>query len=100
MRNQWRRHPVHGHMLLGPIYQASDGNAYRTVVTSLLQANAEIEASAKLWANQTLRLHVNAGCGQLAVDEHRVHDINPAFVPIDGRRVPKHIRAAFTKVLS
>ena len=93
-KTEWRRHPDHGHMLLGPI-EEHDGKRYRAVVTSLMQHNLETEMNRKTWENQKLRLHVNAGCGQIAAELHLAHDINPAFVHIDGRKVPKHIRDAF-----
>lgn len=94
-KNEWRLHPVHGFMLRGPEV-VFDGRAYCQVVTSLLRDNIETERNAKLWAAQALRLRVNAGCGQIAADLMRANDLNPEFKPIDGRKVPRHIRKDFT----
>ena len=92
---EWRRHPQHGHMLRGIPRESPGYGVWCTVVTSLLRDNLSTEIDPALWANQALRLHVNAGCGQIACDEMRENDVNPDFVVVRASSVPKHIREAF-----
>ena len=88
MRN-WFLHPRHGYML-----RAGTGT-WQTVVTALCQDTRETEESASAWEAHKLRLHVNGGCGAVAVHELRIGDHNPEFAPVQERDVPEHIRAEF-----
>lgn len=90
MRDMWFLHPDHGHML-----RRVDSDGWAVVVTSLVQNNADVEADRALWLAYKHRLRVNAGCGALAVDMHRMSDRNPAFVRISKRAVPAWIRKDF-----
>ena len=68
---------------------------YDYVVTSLTAGDAQAQETASAWAALKMRLHVNAGCGSVVVDEMRVCDHNPAWLPIRSVCVPPHIVADF-----
>lgn len=84
--DRWYRHPEHGYML-------RHGDA---VVTALCLGMAETEADRATWERHKHRLHVNGGCGALAV-EYMPADVphNPAFRPVKVDTVPTWIRDEF-----
>lgn len=85
---KWYCHPQHGYML-------REG---RYIVTSLCQNTLEIENDRKRWEAHKSRLHVNGGCGAIAVEE-APPVINSEFVPINWRKVPPHIREDFANAI-
>ena len=89
---RWYYHPAHGYMLRVPT-----APNWELCVTALCAETAEIEQTREAWEAHKRRLRVNGGCGAIAVDEYRAGDRNPDFAPIDGRRVPAHIRRDFAE---
>ncbi len=88
--DRWYCHPSHGFML-----RRDDGSGLETVVTSLCIATYDVETDRAVWERHKLRLRVNGGCGAVAVDHYKRGDRNPAFVRVDGRKVPPWIRREF-----
>jgi hypothetical protein len=69
------------------------------IVTSLCANNLETERSPKTWEAHKSRLHVNAGCGAIAVEDDPPI-INSEFVPVNWRKVPPHIRKDFHNAIN
>ncbi len=92
--SKWFKHPRHGYMLRGP---AESG--WQTVVTALTLNAVNLQDDAALWKAYKSRLHVNGGCGAVAVDDMRVGDHNPEFAPIKATQVPEFLRQEFAQYL-
>lgn len=91
---EWRLHPEHGYMLLGPVYEG-----WRTCVTSLCLHTRETERNQAAWEAHKSRLRVNGGCGAVAVDAMEVGNVNPAFRRVAQSRVPVWIVEEFVSYL-